>query len=457
MQNQASNRGQLVRKYDRPVPRYTSYPTVPYWQTTPPNQEAWQAAVHDSMIDNAEISLYIHLPYCEQLCTYCGCNKHITKNHGVEAPYIDSLIKEWKIYVDRFPVRPSIKELHLGGGTPTFFGPRELQRLLDGIFAHADRADIHAFSFEAHPSSTIEGHLKVLASFGFDRVSIGVQDFSQAILQLINRHQTYGQVVQTVELARKHNYRSVNFDIIYGLPTQTKEDILRTVDEISRFLPERIAFYSYAHVPWISKSQRAYSESDLPLGDEKRALHDLGQELLLDLGYKGIGMDHFALPQDDLYLASSNNSLHRNFMGYTPMHTKLAIALGSSAISDSWDTYIQNEKTVKGYQKALLEENRLPIYRGHQLSKEDQLVRRHIHNLMCKQETSWRDSKLRCLAIDRAVPFWDDMAADGLLVRSPFRVKVTEKGTPSLRNICLPLDDYYWANQPNRPTFSQAI
>ncbi|MEM7574364.1 MAG: oxygen-independent coproporphyrinogen III oxidase [Bacteroidota bacterium] len=457
MQNQTLKCGHLVRKYNRPVPRYTSYPTVPYWQTTPPNQEAWQAAVHDSMMESAEISLYIHLPFCEQLCTYCGCNKHITKNHRLEGPYIDSLLKEWGIYLSRFPAKPKIKELHLGGGTPTFFQPQELRRLLKGIFAKAERAEVYAYSFEAHPSSTVEEHLACLADFGFDRVSIGIQDFSQAILQLINRKQTFEEVVQTVDLARKHNYRSINFDIIYGLPAQTKEDILNTVDHISNFLPERIAFYSYAHVPWISKSQRAYSETDLPTADAKRALHDLGQELLLDIGYKAVGMDHFALPQDDLYLANSNQSLHRNFMGYTPMHTQLAIALGCSAISDSWDTYIQNEKTVKGYQKALLEEERLPIYRGHQLSNEDQLVRRHIHNLMCKQATNWKNNELRCLAIDRAVPFWDDMAADGLLIRKPYEVKVTEKGVPFLRNICLPLDDYYWANQPNRPTFSQAV
>ncbi|MTB51829.1 oxygen-independent coproporphyrinogen III oxidase [Lewinella sp. W8] len=449
--------GYLIEKYDRPVPRYTSYPTVPYWQKTPPTQGEWLAAVNQRMEESQDISLYIHLPFCEKLCTYCGCNKRITINHGVEAPYVNAVLAEWKLYVEAMNHRPRIKELHLGGGTPTFFSPEELGRLIDGIFVHADRADKFDYSFEAHPSSTSREHLQALADRGFDRLSIGVQDFNQAILQLINRDQTHQQVLDTADYARATGYKSVNFDIIYGLPTQTREDIINTVQRIDELRPERIAFYSYAHVPWVSPGQRAYDETDLPRGLEKRALYELGKEMLTDIGYQDIGLDHFALPEDDLYQASEAGELHRNFMGYTALPTKMTIALGCSSIGDSWDMYVQNEKKVEDYQKAVFVEKRLPIIKGHQLTEEDQVVRQHILNLMCQHATEWRAEHLRASALERAVPLWNDMAADGLLRRSPYRIEVREEGMPFLRNICLPLDDYFWNRRPEAPTFSQSV
>lgn len=447
----------LIKKYDQPVPRYTSYPTVPYWQKEPPTQAHWLTAVANNLRDDPALSLYIHLPFCENLCTYCGCNKRITKNHGVESKYIDALLAEWKIYALSFPVRPSIKELHLGGGTPTFFSPEELARLLKGIFKYADRSETYSYSFESHPESTTKGHLITLAAFGFDRISIGIQDFNQAILQLINRKQSFAKVASTVAEARAAGYTSINFDIIYGLPTQTPEDIIQTVEHIANFRPERIAFYSYAHVPWVSPSQRAYGTEDLPKGDQKRALYELGKMLLQDIGYHDIGLDHFALPHDDLYAAAITGKLHRNFMGYTPLHTRQTIALGCSAIGDSWDTYVQNEKKVAAYQDIVLEEGRLPIIKGHCLTKRDQMVRRHIHKLMCCQETSWFTSSAQGPALDRAIDQWLEMEAEGLVELDTFFLKVTTTGLPFLRNICLPLDDHYWATQPEKPIFSQSV
>ncbi len=457
MHRRQHNNGSLIRKYDLPVPRYTSYPTVPYWQEVPPSQSLWLKAVNQRLQSEEGISLYIHLPFCEQLCTYCGCNKRITTNHAVEQPYVNAILAEWKIYTDSMSKRPLIKELHLGGGTPTFFAPAELGRLIDGIFTSADPAPQHSYSFEAHPDSTTQAHLEVLAARGFDRISIGIQDFNQAILQLINRKQSYESVLATVDGARKAGYTSINFDIIYGLPTQTKIDIVQSAEEIAKFKPERIAFYSYAHVPWVSPGQRAYDEADLPKGSEKRSLYELGKMLLLELGYQEIGLDHFALPYDELYKASQAGNLHRNFMGYTTHPSRLNIALGCSSIGDSWDMYVQNEKKVETYQRIVLAENRLPIHKGHALAHEDQMVRQHILNIMCSQKTQWATKDLQCSALSRAVPLWLEMEADGLLRLSNFGLEVLPEGMPFLRNICLPLDDYYWANLPRQATFSQSV
>lgn len=447
----------LITKYDRPVPRYTSYPTVPYWQQEPVSQEAWLASLNNRMDGQPEISLYIHLPFCEKLCTYCGCNKRITVNHEVEHPYIDAVLAEWRIYVRSLHLRPRLKELHLGGGTPTFFSPSALSRLLQGILRHADVADEHSFSFEAHPTSTTKEHLETLANLGFNRVSIGIQDFNPRILQLINRQQTEADVFRCVEEAREAGYTSINFDIIYGLPTQERADIINTISKVTQLRPERIAFYGYAHVPWVSPGQRAYNESHLPRGQEKWDLYTTGKELLEMQGYKDIGLDHFSLPEDDLFQAYEKGELHRNFMGYTTANTPVTIGLGCSSIGDSWDTYVQNEKKVETYQQILLFENRLPLIKGHQLTEDDQIVRRHILNLMCQGSTNWQDESMRCNAIDRAVHQWDDMAADGILSRSPYRIEVCTAGQPFLRNICLALDDHYWNRQPAGATFSQAI
>ncbi len=447
----------LIQKYNRPVPRYTSYPTVPYWQSSPPSQAEWLVAVNRRLGEDREISLYVHLPFCEGLCTYCGCNKRITKNHGVEHPYIEAVLAELRLYVEALHLRPRLKELHLGGGTPTFFGPDTLARLIDGILAEIEPAEDPTFGFEAHPHGTTEAHLTTLAERGFRRISIGVQDFNPDILRIINRRQTEEEVVRTVRAARRAGYTSVNFDVIYGLPTQTEQDIIYTVGRIGELRPERIAFYGYAHVPWTSPGQRAYDERHLPSPTDRRRQYETGRDLLEAAGYRDIGLDHFSLPHDELTRASSEGRLHRNFMGYTTASSPLTLALGCSSIGDSWDTYVQNEKNVEAYQDAVLREKKLPIVRGHRLSEEDQVVRRHILNLMCHGATEWRQPDLRCSALGRAVGQWNEMAVDGLIRRSPYRVEVTDAGRPFLRNICLPLDDHYWAARPTTPTFSQAV
>ena len=445
-----------IKKYNIPVPRYTSYPTVPYWQSPSPTSANWKNAVINAMEITPALSLYIHLPFCESLCTYCGCNKRITKNHAVEHPYIQSVLKEWELYKRIFPKTPIIKEIHLGGGTPTFFSPQSLELLVKGILKGMQIPESHEFSFEAHPSSTTTEHLSTLSKLGFNRLSIGVQDFAPEILKIINRHQTTEQVERVVHSARAYGYDSINFDLIFGLPLQTKKHIRQTIQKVSELQPERIAFYSYAHVPWISPSQRAYSEADLPQGEDKRALYELGKELLEEFGYHEIGLDHFALAKDELYQAWEKGRLHRNFMGYTAQYTRLSIALGVSAISDSWDCYIQNEKKVERYQEQI-EQGQFPIIKGHELSKEDQFFRQHILNIMCQNKTSWTLEDLKRGSFKAALTRLEALETDGLIDLHTFNLRVTESGRPFLRNICQQLDNRYWAKQPKKQVFSQAI
>lgn len=446
----------LIQKYNVAAPRYTSYPTVPYWATAAMDPGDWGQAVGAAFEQDSAISLYLHLPYCEKLCTYCGCNKRITRNHGVVMPYIQSLLQEWALYTQQLPQRPLIRELHLGGGTPTFFSPAELRFLIEGILASADLAPTCELGFEAHPFSTTYEHLATLRTLGFSRISVGVQDFDPAILAIINRQQTSEQVVAVNTWAQELGYTSINYDLIFGLPLQTPEHIHRTMDQIGHLAPTRIAFYSYAHVPWIKPSQRAYSEADLPQGSAKRVLYEIGRERLEALGYVEIGMDHFALPSDGLYRALETGQLHRNFMGYTPLYTRLSLALGASSIGDAWTGFAQNEKNIEAYQ-AQVAAGQLPLTRGHWLSAEDQILRTHILNLMCRFETSWTDPALQTPGLWAGLERLEDLEADGLVQRELNHLQVTEIGRAFLRNICLAFDAHFWAQQPTAPLFSQAV
>ena len=443
----------LLEKYNIAAPRYTSYPTVPYWQSEKPDASLWIENIQRTFSQNPEISLYIHLPFCENLCTYCGCNKRITKNHKVEEPYMNAVFKEWEMYLNILPSKPILKEFHLGGGTPTFFQAENLKALLSKIIDSAIIPENHEFGLEVHPNTTSVYQLQVLRELGFDRVSIGIQDFDEEILKTIHRFQTTEQIKNLTIAARQMGYKSVNYDLIFGLPKQKIHHILHTMTKIEEFRPDRIAFYSYAHVPWKSKSQRGYSEKDLPTGEEKRALYNLGKEYLYNLGYIEIGMDHFALKSDDLYKAFERETMHRNFMGYTPFHTDLLIGLGTSAISDAWTAFAQNEKTVEAYQNRVDAEE-LPFFRGHLLSDEDVNVRKYILDLMCHFKTTWSSSTVYLQdAIIRLQP----MIEDGLVEVTSNSIQVTKKGEPFVRNVCMALDARFWANRPLSALFSQVV
>lgn len=450
----------LLFKYNIPGPRYTSYPTVPYWQKTPPAEARWKELVQDAIAvsnDREGISLYVHLPFCESLCTYCGCNTRITVNHAVENKYIDAVLKEWGMYCALFgESKPVIRELHLGGGTPTFFSPANLSRLVGGLLAKTAVHPRAQFSFEAHPGNTTDEHLYALYHAGFRRISIGVQDFNPIVLAMINRHQTYEQVVHLTRKAREIGYTSVNYDIVYGLPQQKACYMMQTMLRVIKLKPDRIAFYSYAHVPWIKPGQRNYTESDLPDADKKMAIYETGRNALELAGYQDIGMDHFALETDELCKASEEGRLHRNFMGYTDTRTQLLIGLGASAIGDSWQGYAQNEKKVEDYYR-LLAQNELPIFRGHELTREDLILRRHILRLMTTFETSWASTSEVCAEVYQAIERLSEMEFDDLVEVEPFRLKVTEKGKAFVRNICMAFDARLWAEIPQTSLFSQTV
>ena len=451
----------LVTKYNVPGPRYTSYPTVPYWEATSFSTQGWIDSLkrHGQKPEDQRkgISLYIHLPFCESMCTFCGCTKRITKNHTLERPYIKALLKELALYREILGYKPVVQQLHFGGGTPTFFSPENLEDLLIGIFKIADKAALSEFSFEGHPNNTTAEHLKTLFRNGFNRVCYGVQDYNKTVQKAINRVQPFENVERATLNAREIGYSSVGHDVIYGLPFQTLEHVNFTIDQTIKLRPDRIAFYSYAHVPWIKgNGQRGYSEENLPVAETKKRQYELGKEKLLDAGYVEIGMDHFALKNDDLYTAQLNGNIHRNFMGYSSSKTDIMIGLGISAIGDSWYGFAQNVKTLKEYYE-LLREDQLPLLRGHILNTEDLIIRKHILNLMCRFETSWEKPKEQFPELPQVLEQLTELEKDGLIKIGQHSIKVTEPGRAFVRNICLPFDLRLHRKKPTTKLFSMTV
>ena len=450
----------LIQKYNIPGPRYTSYPTVPFWDKEGIHTDVWTKSLiqaFDESNDEEGISLYIHLPYCESLCTFCACHKRITTQHSVEDEYIDTILKEWKLYVDVLENKPSIREIHLGGGTPTFFSSENLKRMIDGIFEEASRHHVYDFSFEAHPNDTTKEQLQTLFDLGFKRTSFGIQDYDPKVQVAINRIQKYETVERIHAMAKEIGYESVSHDIIFGLPHQTKQSIIQTIANTVKLRPDRIAYYSYAHVPWIKGvGQRGFDENDLPKDEEKRALYELGKQLFFEAGYEEIGMDHFALPSDKLHKAMVDKKLHRNFMGYTAGKTKLMIGLGMSSISDLWYAFAQNEKRVEDY-ISRVKEDKLPIFRGHALSDEDLVVRQHILNLMCNLETSWKDENLKLNNINEILERLAEMQEDNLIEIYEDKLVVKESARMFVRNVCMAFDLKLADAKPEGKIFSMTI
>ncbi len=450
----------IIQKYNIPGPRYTSYPTVPYWQTEGFNLALWKESLQKSFKETnaAEgLSIYIHLPFCEKLCTFCGCHKRITLRHEVEEPYITAVLKEWRLYVSEFTEKPRIKELHLGGGTPTFFSPKNLQHLIEGIFLLADKAEGYEFSFEGHPNNTTKEHLQTLYNLGFRRVSFGVQDYSPKVQAAINRIQPFENVKNVTEWARGIGYNSISHDLIFGLPFQTLEDILYSIEKTKQLAPDRISFYSYAHVPWIKgNGQRGFKDEDVPKDKIKRKLYEEGKKILQKNGYEEIGMDHFALKTDSLYHSFKNNNLHRNFMGYSSGKTQLMIGMGVSAISDSWYGFAQNEKSIERYYE-WLDENILPVVKGHILTDEDLIIRRHILNLMCQFYTEWNLPEQIFTELPEVISGLAEMEKDALIILNANSLSVTDKGKAFVRNVCMAFDLRLKRKQPETSLFSLTV
>ena len=452
---------ELLKKYDIPGPRYTSYPTILYWDENP-TVEGWVESVARGL-DEAEArdegaAIYVHIPFCRSLCTYCGCNSRITRNTAVGDPYVNAVVKEWEIYREllgrRQPI--SVAEMHLGGGTPTFLAPAELERMISCILKHVRRTEDAEFSVESDPRVTTPEHLSTLARLGFRRLSLGIQDFDPRVQEAVNRIQTERQVRAVTEAARAEGFTSINYDLIYGLPFQTEWSVRQTVEAVRRLRPERIAFYAYAHVPWFKPGQRHFTEHDLPQGDEKRALYELGRTMLEEAGYREIGMDHFALETDSLWQAAVAGTMHRNFMGYTSRRVAPLIGLGVSSISDSWDAFVQNEKVVEDYQERV-RRGELPVFRGHALNREDLVLRRHLLNLMTRFSTDWATADAYTPYLDTIAGKLAEPVGDGLARLSGTRCEITEAGRPFLRNICMAFDARLARKQDAAHQFSRTV
>ena len=445
---------ELLEKYDVPVPRYTSYPAVPNWQETPP-LDMWFAALNQALSsDAATLAVYVHLPFCETLCTFCGCNTVITRNHERSAPYVNTVLAELDVYVKHVEAlqRREISQLHLGGGTPTFMAPDVLAALLRGI---ATRLPLRAAGFEGSvevdPRVTTRAHLDALREHGISRVSLGVQDFDTEVLRLVNRPQPQSITAALCAQAREAGYDSINFDLIYGLPGQSAATMRQLAEAVVTLRPDRLAVYSFARVPWIKPAQRKFKDEDVPVGAAKRELYEILRERLLAAGYLEIGLDHFALPHDALAAAAAAGTLHRNFMGYTDRRTTALLGLGVSAISETPACYHQNEKVITVYERRVAE-GEVPTLRGHILSDDD----RHRADLIRSLMTSGR-APLTPADRDAARAELADLVRDGLVEIDEGELRVPARGRPFIRNIAAFFDTYLRSAAKEGPVYSRAI
>ncbi len=439
----------LLRRYDRPGPRYTSYPTAPQFTSGFGEAQLREAAVASNGDPiPRRLSLYVHVPFCMSPCFYCGCNRIITRDKGRAETYLARLYREIDLTAALFDRDREVIQLHFGGGTPNFLSPAQLREVVDTLrrqfhFSDSPERDI---SIELDPRFISPADVVELATIGFNRASLGVQDFDPAVQAAVNRIQSVEDTRAVIDACRAHGFRSVNVDLIYGLPKQNAEGFARTLDTVVDMRPDRIAVYSYAHLPELFKAQKQIEAADLPSPETKLGLLQLAIETLTAAGYVYIGMDHFALPDDELAQAQARGGLHRNFMGYTTHADSDLIGLGVSAISHIGDSFSQNPRDLISWQGAI-DEGRLPVFRGMRLSEDDQLRADLIQRLMCQGEVPISALERR-YAIDFDVYFADalvrlqPLVADGLVRMEPGRIKVSSHGRLLLRNIAMCFDRY---------------
>lgn len=451
----------LLRRYDSHGPRYTSYPTAVQFHTGFDAQSYRRAALLSNSASARPLSAYVHIPFCAQPCFYCGCNKIVTRNPQHAQQYLQRLHREIELQGALFERRRPVRQLHFGGGTPTYLTPQQLQALFEqlGHYFNIDRSNQREFSIEIDPRTLDTDTLPALSSLGFNRLSLGVQDFDPQVQAAVNRLQSTQQVALAVAQARALGYRSVSFDLIYGLPLQSVAGFGRTLDTVVQMRPDRVAAYGYAHMPRLFKAQRAIREEQLPDPETRLQLLGLTVERLTAAGYIYIGMDHFALPEDDLARAMANGTLHRNFQGYSTHGGCDLVGLGVSAIGSVGDCYSQNCKQLSSYYAAL-DQGRLPVERGLALRMDDIVRREVIQRLMCKGDLATREIESRY-----ALKFPDyfateltqlqPLAADGLLSIHADRITVSDRGRALLRSIAMVFDAYL--NRTAAPLYSKVI
>lgn len=451
----------LIVKHDGSGPRYTSYPTADRFTTgSIAEQYVHALQLRERERADAPLSLYVHLPFCDTVCYYCGCNKIATKDRGRADVYLDYLEKEIALVCAQFNAQPEVSQLHLGGGTPTFLTNEQMERLLKMLHANFRFSENAECSVEIDPRRINNGALSLMASYGFNRMSIGVQDLDPAVQRAVNRIQPPEITQAVLEQGRALGYRSVNLDLIYGLPLQSVQTMQSTLQTVLLWRPDRIALYSYAHLPERFMPQRRIETADIPLPAEKLAMLKLAVTTLLNGGYVYIGMDHFALPEDELAQALDKGTLQRNFQGYSTQADCDLVALGVSAISRVGDVYAQNQRELDLYY-ADLDQGKLPLVKGLVSTEDDTIRRQVIHDLLCQSEVDIKAFEARWM-IDFAVYFAEDLAhltalqADGLVTVDSEYVRITPRGRFLARIVAMRFDQYL-RNAKTHAKYSKVI
>lgn len=437
---------ELIIKYSRPGPRYTSYPPLPFW-TGAPSTEQWFS--HLLSQSSEGVDLYVHIPFCEKLCWYCGCNRIITRDHTKDEQFIQTILSEWEIYKNALG-DIQVNSLHFGGGTPTFLSPAHLEKLIKGLTTNKSSSFIG--SIEVDPRTCTQEHLLVTSQLGFKRISLGIQDFNPKVQKAINRYQPVELVKDLVTKIRKLGFESINFDLIYGLPLQDATSIKSTIEIVKELSPDLIAFYGYAHLPHKISNQRLIKDDSLPSATLRQELYQVGKEILLQEGFSDIGMDHFARPQNYLFRAKETKSLHRSFMGYTDKKSNCLIGLGPSSISDSGLSFIQNKKDLISYQKDIAQ-GELSLETGHVKTPSDHICQKHILNIMCEEETELMSELNYFPEITQELA---DFKADGLITLTQDYLKLTDLGKIFMRNIAMSFDEHL-RKQVKQQRFSQTV
>jgi oxygen-independent coproporphyrinogen-3 oxidase len=457
---------QLLERYDRPGPRYTSYPTAIEFHDGVTNAIYVERLAQLNRAADAPLSAYMHLPFCEHRCAFCGCNVVITPHRQVASRYLEAVEQEIDLLASHLPDRRTVSQMHWGGGTPTYYSPAQLSRLFERVARHFTFTADAELGVEVDPRVTTFEHLETLRAHGFNRLSMGVQDFNPKVQEAVNRIQGYELTRDLIARARELGFSSINIDLIYGLPHQTLETFTATLDQALTLRPDRVAAYSFAFVPWMKAHMKELDVAALPPAEIKLSLLAATVDAFIGAGYRQIGMDHFALPTDDMGRAVDTHTLHRNFMGYTVKSTSDMVAVGVSAIGDVHGAFVQNTKKLPEYYEALAA-GRFPIERGYELSQDDEIRRCVITELMCNFRLEIAPVEQR-FGIDFADYFAAELSklsdgegspvADGLVVVGRDRIDVQPLGRMFVRNICMTFDKYLAARTGGpKPVFSRTV
>lgn len=452
----------ILKKFNQPGPRYTSYPTAPVFSDKFTSADFKHEIINTNAEENpTDLSLYFHFPYCDTLCYFCGCNMMVTQNRQHIAEYNDYLKKDIDLLVPMISPKRKVQQMHWGGGTPTYLEPDEIRDIGNYIKERFDFSEDIEASVEIDPRGLTKDHLQALRDVGFNRTSFGVQDFNQKVQEAVNRIQSEELTTQTIEWARELGFQSINLDLIYGLPHQTLESFRETVEKIAKLSPDRIAVFNYAHVPWLKKHMNLIKAEDLPSPDERLQILKMTIETLMDAGYEYIGMDHFAKPTDELAVAQKNGTLYRNFQGYSTKSGCDVYAFGLSAISQFQNIYAQNLKHLRDYYKRV-DSGDAATNVGYRMTEDDHIRKETIMQLMCNLEIDKRDIETKFginfedyFAAD--IPKLNVFIEDGLLENDADKIKVIGSGILVIRNIAMCFDAYLEKMMAEKPVFSKTV